>query len=47
LPWETFVAHWDDFLYASSDDAFVFPQEGTGALAWNHYEVFEFIENAV
>jgi hypothetical protein len=47
LPWQTFIAYWDDFCYPSSDDAFVFPEEGTSALAWNHYEVFEFIENAV
>jgi hypothetical protein len=47
LPWKTFVAYWNDFCYPSSDDAFVFPEEGMSALAWNHYEVFEFIENAV
>ena len=47
LPWETFVVYWDDFCYPSSDDVFVFPVVGTGALAWNHYEVFEFIENVV
>ena len=46
-PWETFVAYWDDFCHPSSDDAFVFPQDGTNALAWNHSEVFDFIQNAV
>jgi hypothetical protein len=47
LPWHTFVGDWDDFCYPSSDDAFVFPQAGSAVLAWNHYEVFEFSENAV
>jgi hypothetical protein len=47
LPWQTFIEYWDDFCYPNSDDAFVFPTEGTGVLAWNHYEVFEFIGNAV
>lgn len=47
LPWQTFVAYWDDFCYPSSDDVFVFPAQGAGALAWSHHEVFEFIENAV
>ena len=46
LPWQTFVAYWDDFCYPSSDDAFVFTEEDRSALVWNHYEVFEFIENA-
>ncbi len=47
LPWEKFIAYWDDFCYPSSDDVFVFPQAGSGVLAWNHEEVFEFAENAV
>jgi len=47
LPWREFIAYWDDFCYPSSDDIFVFPQLGSGTLAWNHYEVFEFAENAV
>ena len=47
LPWEAFIAYWDDFCYPSSDDVFVFPQTGSGVLAWNHEEVFEFAENAV
>jgi hypothetical protein len=47
LPWQMFVAYWDDFCYPSSDDAFVFPDSGTSALAWHHWETFQFIENAV
>ena len=47
LPWHTFVAYWDDFCYPASDDAFVFPESGSAALAWNHYEVFEYVESAV
>ena len=46
LPWRTFVTYWDDFCYPSSDDAFVFPETGIGALAWNHFESFAFLENA-
>lgn len=47
VPWQSFVAYWDDFCYPSSDDLFVFPEVGSGALAWNHYGVFEFLESAV
>jgi hypothetical protein len=47
LPWHNFIAHWDDFCYPSSDDLFAFPEVGSGALAWNHEEIFEFVENAV
>jgi hypothetical protein len=47
LPWHTFVAFWDDFCYPSSDDAFVFPESGSAGLAWNHYEVFQYVESAV
>lgn len=45
LPWQAFVRYWDDFCYPSSDDVFVFPEAGTCVLAWNHYEVFDLIEN--
>jgi hypothetical protein len=47
LPWTTFVTYWDDFCYPASDGAFVFSESGGGALAWNHYEVFEYVESAV
>jgi len=44
LPWHVFVEYWDDFLYPSSDDAFLFPETGESALAWHHYEVFEVVD---
>jgi hypothetical protein len=47
LPWHSFVAYWDDFCYPSSDDLFGFPEVGDGALAWDHEEVFAFVENAL
>ena len=30
LPWENFVAYWDDFCYPSSDDLFAFPRARYG-----------------
>jgi hypothetical protein len=47
LPWHSFITYWSDFCYPSSDDIFIFPDVGSGALAWNHDEVFEFVGNAV
>lgn len=46
LPWEAFVAYWDDFCYPSSDDVFVFPENSQRLLAWSHDAVFEFVDDA-
>lgn len=46
LPWEAFVAYWDDFCYPSSDDVFVFPENSQRLLAWRHDAVFEFVDDA-
>jgi len=47
LPWQTFVAYWDDFCYPSSDDAFVFYESSNACLAWRHHEVFWYAESAL
>ena len=47
LPWHTFVEYWDDFCYSSSDDAFIFAESGRCLLAWNHYELFQYVESTV
>lgn len=40
--WETFVAYWDDFCYAGSDDLTVWNPEGVWYLCYDHGEVFRF-----
>ena len=47
LPWNVFVEYWDDFCYPSSDDVFVFPELGDAVLAWNHEEIFQYVERVV
>ncbi len=34
--WDTFVSHWDDFLYPGSDDVAVFGNDGLWLLDFNH-----------
>jgi hypothetical protein len=47
LPWKAFVRYWDDFCYPSSDDLYVFPSNEGMALAWDHEEVFTWVQDAV
>lgn len=42
LPWETFGDFWSDFCYPSSDDLFVFREDGSCALSYDHSEVFRY-----
>ena len=40
--WSTFIEHWGDFCYPSSDDVEVLPQDGTWVLLYHHWHEFEF-----
>jgi hypothetical protein len=40
LPWGTFVEHWEDFCYPSSDDAFIFLPSGSDVISYEHHEMF-------
>jgi hypothetical protein len=40
--WETFVEHWDDFCYPSSDDVTVWPLDRSWTLCYRHFETFQF-----
>jgi hypothetical protein len=40
--WSTFIEHWDDFCYPSSDDVTVLPQSGSWMLLYHHWHEFEF-----
>jgi hypothetical protein len=40
--WEVFVAHWDDFCHASSDDVTIWAPEASWTLGYWHHEVFTF-----
>jgi hypothetical protein len=40
--WQTFVAHWDDFCYAGSDDVTVWSPDAPWYLCYDHEEVFRF-----
>lgn len=40
--WQTFVAYWDDFCYAGSDDLTVWNPDGVWYLCYDHEEVFRF-----
>jgi hypothetical protein len=40
--WETFVAYWDDFCYAGSDDVTLWNPNATWYLCYDHEEVFRF-----
>jgi hypothetical protein len=40
--WEIFTRWWDDFCYASSDDAFIVPDSPRWLLAFHHEDWFSF-----
>ena len=42
LPWGIFVDYWSDFCYPSSDEAFVFLEDGSCALSYDHSEQFRY-----
>ena len=40
--WQTFIAHWDDFCYPSSDNVTIWPLDASWTLCYRHYEIFQF-----
>jgi hypothetical protein len=40
--WQTFLAYWDDFCYAGSDDVTVWSPGAPWYLCYDHEEVFRF-----
>jgi hypothetical protein len=40
--WEVFTAHWDTFCYPASDDVLILPDSIGWALAYFHWEEFQF-----
>jgi hypothetical protein len=47
LPWQTFVTHWSDFCYPSSDDVDIFVEGGPLVLRWHHDGTFEYDVDAL
>jgi hypothetical protein len=40
--WQSFVDHWDDFCYPSSDDITIWPLDRSWTLCYRHFEIFQF-----